>query len=166
MSHPYRLTEQASVVSLLKPAADAGGRTSTYASLKHGHKAFIVCYVNQANAATIALTPLQATDSSGTSSKAITATPIFTNLDADTTPADQFTSQTAAASYTTDAGTKTKLVVFEIDPSECMDINNTTKPFDHIAIQTGASNAANITSAFLVVTPLRYPQTNPPSVNV
>src|SRR5579859_7825535 len=124
MARQFRLWENAEVVSLLKPAADAGGRTSAYVSLKNGHKAFIVCYVNQGNAATVALTPLQATDNAGTNSKAISATPIATNLDADTTPADQFTMQTAAASYTTDAGTKTKIVIFEIQPEECMDVNN------------------------------------------
>lgn len=163
MSRQFRLWENASVVSLLKPAADAAGRTSTYVSLKNCHKAFIVCYVNQGNAATVALTPLQAVDNSGTSSKAITATPIAYNLDTDTTPSDQFTMASAAASYTTDAATKTKIVVFEIEPAECMDLANS---FNHIAIQTGSSNAANITSALFVGHPLRNARQNPNTVNV
>ena len=49
-----------------------------------------------------------------------------------------------------------------------LDINNTALglnqgAFGHIAVSTGASNAANITSALLIVTPLRYPQQNPPA---
>jgi len=166
MSYPFRLVEQASIVSLLKPAADAAGRTSAYVSMKNGHKAFILAYVNQGNAATVTLSPLQATDSSGTGSKAITATPIFTNLDTDTAPSDAFAAIAAAVNFTTDAPLKTKLVCFEIDPSECMDVNNLTKPFDHIGFSTGASNAANITSALLIITPLRFAQKIPPSANV
>lgn len=165
MARQFRLWENAEVVNLLKPAADAAGRTSVYVSLKNGHKAFILCQVNQGNAATVALTPLQASDNAGTGSKAIGATAIATNLDTDTAPADQFTMQTAAASFTTDAGLKNKLVIFEIEPQECLDVNNAT-PFNHIAIQTGASNAANITAAVLIVTPLRYAQLNPPTANV
>jgi len=173
MARQFRLWENAAVVSLLKPAADAGGRTSTYVSLRDCHKAFIVCYVTQGNAATIALTPLQAQDSSGTNSKAITATPIAYNLDTDTVPADQFTVGTTAANYTTDAGTKTKIVIFEIEPAECMDLtwgtNNASgvpQQFNHLAIQTGASNAANITAAILVAHPLRNARQNPITMNV
>lgn len=171
MGRQFRLWENAEVVSLLKPAADAGGRTSAYVSLKNGHKAFIVCYINQGNAAQVTLSPLQATDNAGSNSKAIGVTPIATNLDADTTPADQFAMQAATATYQTDAGTKTKIVIFEIDPDECMDINNTALglnqgAFNHIAIQTSASNAGNITAALLVVQPLRFAQQNPPTANV
>ena len=171
MARQFRLWENAEVVNLLKPAADAAGRTSAYVSLKNGHKAFILCQVNQGNAATVQFTPLQATDNLGSNSKAISATPIATNLDTDTVPSDQFTIQAAAANFTTDAGLKNKLVLFEIEPQECMDINNTALglnqgAFQHIAIQTGASNAANITAALLIVMPLRYAQLNPPSSNV
>jgi hypothetical protein len=161
MARQFRLWENAQVISLLAPAADAAGRTSAYVTVKFGHKAFIVCYVTQGNAATVALTPLQATDSSGTSSKAVNAVPIAADLDVVTS--DQFTFPTQASNYTTDAGVKNKIVIFEIDPAEAMDINNTTKPFEHIAIQTGASNAANITSALLVVMPLRDARLNPPT---
>jgi len=164
MARNYRLWESAQVVSLLKPAADAGGRTSAYVSLANGHKAFIVAYVTQGNAATIVLTPLQATDASGTGSKGLTAAaPIAVNLDTDTVPSDILTIAAAASSYTTDAGVKTKMVLFEIDPIESMDVNN---EYDHIAFSTGASNAANITSAMLIITPIRFAQLNPPTANV
>jgi hypothetical protein len=163
MARHFRLWEDAEVINLLKPAADAAGRTSAYVSLKNCHKAYLVCQVNQGNAATVQFTPLQAQDNLGTGSKAIGAAPIATNLDTDTTPADQFTIQPVAVSFTTDAGLKNKLVLFEIEPQEVMDLVNA---FDHIAIQTGASNAANITGAILVGHPLRYRQTNPPTANV
>jgi|ERR1700674_1650585 len=167
MSAPFRLWENAIVTNLLPAAADAAGRTSSYVSVRHGHKAYLVCGVNQGNAAPVAFTPLQATDSSGTSSKAITAVPVTLNNDTSTaTGTDQNVVQTAAAGFTTDASLKNKLVMFEIEPSECMDINNTTKPFEHIAIQTGASNAANITDAYLVVMPLRDQRQNPPTCYV
>jgi len=164
MARNYRLWEQAQVISLLTPAADAAGRTSAYVSLANAHKAFIVCYINQGNAATVLLSPLQASAQAGTGSKALTAAaPIAVNLDTDTVPADVMTIATAATTYTTDAGTKSKIVLFEIDPIESMDINN---KFNHIAVSTGASNASNITSALLILAPIRFAQLNPPTASV
>lgn len=162
MPAPYRIWQNAQVVSLLAPAADAAGRTSGYVTVAFGHKAFIVCKVNQGNAAQVTFTPLQATSSGGANSKAISATPIATNLN--TGSSDQFTLQPAAANFQTDAGTNNKIVIFEIQPEEAMDVNNTAVgPFQHIAIQTSASNAANITEATLYVTPLRDQRANPPT---
>jgi hypothetical protein len=165
---PFRLWENAIVTNLLPPAADAGGRTSSYVSLKFGHKAYLICTVNQGNAATVEFTPLQATDNLGTNSKAITAAPITLNDDTSTaTGTDQNVVQVAAANFTTDATLKNKIVMFEIDPAESMDINNTTVGvFQHIAIQTGASNAANITEATLIQMPLRDQRQNPPTCYV
>lgn len=131
--------------NLLAPAADAAGRTSTYHSLKGAVKAWIVVYIGQGNAATVLLSPLQASAVAGTGSKAISAARIWTKLDEAFTT---FTLQTEAATYTTDAAVKSKLVVFELDPNKVFDVNSAT-PFDCIAISTGASNAANITSATL-----------------
>lgn len=134
-------------VTLLAPAADAAGRASAFVSLKNAAKAWIVFFADQANAATIALTPNQATAVAGTGAKAITATRIFTKLDQANS---DWVQATEAASFTTDAGVKNKWVIFEIDPTKCMDIAN---DFDCIRIATGASNVANITSAFLIVAP-------------
>jgi hypothetical protein len=131
----------------LEPAADAGGRTSAYQSLKGAVKAWIVVYMNQANAATVLLSPLQATAVAGTGTKAISAARIWTKLDE---AAVTYTKQTEAATYTTDAATKKKVVIFEIDCAKCLDIAG---GFDCIAISTGASNAANITSALLFIQP-------------
>ena len=131
--------------NLLEPATDAAGRTSSYKSLKGAVKAWIVCHINQGNAATILLSPLQATAVAGTGSKAISAARIWTKLDEALTV---FTQQLEAASYTTDAGTTKKIVIFELDLAKVLDQAGN---FDCIAISTGASNLANLTSALLLV---------------
>ena len=144
MARQFSLVAQIPPVMLMAPAADAAGRTSPYRSLKNALKAYVVAHVNQGNAATVQLSLLQASAVAGTGSKAIAAVPIWSNLD--TSVNDTLTSRTAAATYTTDAGVKDKLVVFEITPESCMDIAN---GFDCIAVSTGASNVANITEAQL-----------------
>ncbi len=158
MSRQFSMPEIIPPVSLLTPSADAAGRTSRYVKVGKADKAFIVCHINQGNAATVQLTPLQAQDTNGTNSKAISATQIWTDLDEVTL--DQFTKQANAANYTTDAGIKDKVIIFEIAPQDMMDMVN---GFNTIAIQTGASNAANITEAMIYVLS-RYQQAQPPSI--
>lgn len=171
MAKNFRLWENLSIVNLLKPAADAAGRTSAYISLKYAHKAYVMCEVNQGNAAQVTFTVLQATDNLGTNSKVVNAMPIAVNLDTDTIPTDQFTFPANAANYQTDAGLKNKIVVFEILPESVLDINNTALglnqgAYSHIAVQTSASNAANITAAQLLISPPAYQQQNPLTNNV
>jgi hypothetical protein len=167
MARQFSLPEIIPPVALLTPAADAGGRTSRYVNLAKGDKAWIVCRVNQGNAATVQFTPLQAQDTSGTGSKAISNTRIWSDLNngasdqfngPNTTPVGSQIAQ--AANYTTDAGLQDKTVVFEISPQDCLDEANS---FHTIAIQTGASNAANITAADIYVLH-RYQQANPPTI--
>lgn len=147
------------VVNLLAPAADAAGRTSSvYASLKNVVKAWVVAYITQGHAATVQLDPLQATAVAGTGSKALTNdVPIWAALDVATS--DALAAATAAKNYTTDAAVKNKIVVFEIEPKACMDLAG---GFDCIGVSTGASNAGNITSAFLIVQN-KWGQATPPS---
>ncbi len=145
MSQTFSFHTQAPPIQLLPAAADAAGRTGTYKSLRGcGGKIAIVCRVNQGNAAQVTFTPLQAQDSSGTGSKAIAAVPVFYN--ADTSASDTLVQQTSAASFQTDANVKDKLVMFEFVVAE-LDVSN---GFGHIAVQTSASNAANVTSAELL----------------
>ncbi len=147
MARQYSMVATFPPVKLLPCAADAAGRTSsTYASLRNCEKAWVVVEVNQGNAATVLLSLLQATSDSGASSKAIqNAVPIWLNDDTSlATGSDAFVVETAATTFTTDATTKDKLIVFEITPEIALDMVN---GFNHIGISTGASNAANITSA-------------------
>jgi hypothetical protein len=167
MARQFRLWENAQVVNLLPAAADAAGRTSAFwANIKFGHKAFLICEVNQGAANTVLFTPLQATSLAGANSKALSnPTPIAANLDtSQATGSDQFTFPTQATSYTTDAGVKNKMVIFEIDPAEVFDINNlVTTGWSYLGVSTGASAAGNITSARLIVFPLRDARQNPPT---
>lgn len=158
MARQFSLPAQIPPVSLLAAAADAAGRTSSYRSLKNALKAYIIAEVNQGNAATVQFSLLQAKDVSGGSSKAVTSVPIW--LVNDTSVSDALVAQAAAVSFTTDATTKDKLVVFEIEPEACLDIAN---GFRSIAIQTGASNAANITEAMFYALS-SYLQAQPPSI--
>lgn len=141
------------------PATDAAGRTSTYVSMKNMNgKAYIVCNITQGNAATIALTPVQATAVAGTGSKGLTNN-VAIWVNQDTAAGDTFTRQTDAKTFTTSAAVKNKTVIFEI-PASALDINN---DFDCIGLTTGASNAANITSVSVIGTQ-KYPGTASPTV--
>ncbi len=151
----FDLIYSAPPVALLAPAADAAGRTGAYKSLRGVSQSIaLVCRVNQGNAAQVTFTPLQAKDSSGTGSKVITAVPVFYN--ADTSVSDTLVAQGSAANFQTDATTKDKFVVFRFYPAE-LDLPN---GFNHIAIQTSASNSANITEAFMIAVG-RFQQTVP-----
>ena len=157
----FSLAQQAKIVELLAPAADAAGRTSDAISMKNCAKAFVVFHITQGNAATILLTPRMATD------VAIGTNKVFTNLlpiwaDLDTAASDALVRATDAINYTTDAGVKNKVVVFEVDPSS-MDVNG---GYDVLYFTTGASNAANITQAMAYLMGLRYEQSLPPSAIV
>ena len=142
ISMPYQFPP----VGLLPPAADAAGRTSAYRDLANALKAWVVVHVNQGNAAQVTLSILQGQDVSGTGSKAVGVMPIW--LTAATATSDALAVQTAAATFQTSAGTTDKIVVFEITPEMCMDLVN---GFHTIAVQTSASNAANITGAELFI---------------
>ncbi len=142
MAQQFDLVNQAPPISLLAPAADAAGRTGPYKSLRNATGTVaIICRVNQGNAAQVTFSPMQAKDSSGTGAKAIPAIPVFYNADA--SAGDALAAQTNAASFQTDATLKEKFVVFRLLPGS-LDLAN---GFNHIAVQTSASNAANITAA-------------------
>ena len=153
----FNPVEHAKLVEAILPDDDAAGTTGDYVSLKNVHMAYVLFHVQQANAATIALTIEQATDVAATGTKAITVSvPIWANEDCATS--DTLVRQTDAVSFTTSAAVKNKQVVFQIDPAT-LDLAN---GFDCITIKTGASNAANITSAqYMLVS--RYPSATPPT---
>lgn len=153
----FTLPEHLKVVEAMSPATDAAGRTSDYVSLKNVNMAYIVFHVTQGNAATIALTVEQATAVAGTGTTAITtAVPIWANEDC--AASDTLVRQTNAVSFTTSAAVKHKQVIFMIDPATL----NIASGFDCIALLTGASNAANITSAQFYLD-MKYKQATPPA---
>lgn len=155
------LPEQTKIVQALAPATDAAGRTGAYVSMKNAARCFVVVSITQGNAAPVPVTIEQATAVAGTGSKVITnVVPIWADLDTSVT--DDLVRAVNAVSYTTDAGVKNKVVVFQID-GRSLDIAN---GFDCIVVKTGASNVANITSAIYVMTDLRFSQATPPSAIV
>lgn len=145
------LIEKTHPVAAFKPQTGGSAITGDYISLQNAEHVTVLVHINQANAATVALTIEQATAVAGTSSKAITnAVPIY--LIADAATSDVWAAQTAAVSYTTDATLKEKLVAFEI-PASSLDLAN---GFDCITVKAGASNAANILSAVYIMSGERY----------
>lgn len=141
----------------LAPATDAAGRTSAYFSLKHARKAYFIVSIKQGNSATVAVSFEQATAVAGTGAKGLdNAKRIWASNDIAVTK--DLAAVTAAAGYTTDAALKDKLAVIEIDPAD-LDVAN---GFDCVAITTGASNVANLTSATLVIE-TQYAQATPPT---
>ena len=146
MADQFSLVYSAPPVALLPAAADAAGRTSAYRDLRNAHKAYVIAHVNQGNAATVALSLMQAQDVLGTGAKAISASmPIW--YQANTATSDLNVAQAAAASFTTDVNLFDKIIIFEILPETALDVAN---GFKTIAVVTGASNVANITEAVLI----------------
>lgn len=151
----HHIVEQGNVVIGLVPATDAAGRNGAYISMKGYQKVFCVYNIDQGNAATIACTPQQAQDVSGTGVKALTSCRIWVNDDA--AASDALVRQADAASYTTTANVKRKVVILEVEDA-MLDVNN---GFDCLRANTGASNVANLTSLLYVLTGARYPQVSP-----
>jgi len=156
----FHIPENAKIVSILSPAADAAGRTGAYVSLKGYERCFLVAYITQGNAAQVTLTPNQATAVAGTGAKVTGNVPIWADLDVATS--DALVRQTDAANYQTDVAVKNKIVVLQIDAA-ALDVNG---GFDCVNLSTSASNAANITSAFAILTGARFQQVTPPSAVV
>jgi hypothetical protein len=144
------LPEEAQIVTVLKPAADAAGRNGVAFSVKHGHKVTLVCLVDQGNAAPVTFTPQQCTDVAGTGAKAIPLVPVYANLDESITTAVARAAD--ALSYVTDAALKPKKVLFDIDPIKL----DTDNGFDCLRANTNASNAANITAIIAIIWPIRH----------
>lgn len=143
------LIENAQIVEAIHPQTGGSAITGDYISLKKAGHVTVLCHINQANAATTAITIEQATAVAGTGSTAITKTvPIY--LVADCATSDLWVKQDDAVSYTTSATLKHKLVAFEID-AEDLDTG-----YDCITVKFGASNAANIVAAQYICGMLRY----------
>lgn len=143
-------TENTKTVLAIKPQV-AGALTSDYVNMEKANHVLVLVCIAQANAATTAITLEQATNVSGTGSKAIAKdVPIFLVADADTS--DSWVRQTNAVAYTTDAALKSKMVAFEVN-AEDLDVAG---GFKTLCVKLGASNAANIVSVSFLCGRLRY----------
>lgn len=157
----FSLAEDTKVVMALKPQTNAGALTGAYVSLKNYAVAHVLVEVDQANAATLAITIEQASAVAGTGSKVITAVvPVYANQDCATN--DTLVRQTDAVSFTTSAALKTKHVLFRLDPTQ-FDIAN---GFDCFCVKIGASNVANTVSATYILSQPRSHQATPDSAVV
>lgn len=164
MALQFRFPENLKFAEVMNPATDAAGRTGTVVTLKQAHKAWFVFHINQGSASTILLSLLQGTAGAGTTtltgSKAGPSVPIWVNTNTATN--DTLVIQTAFAStYTTDAGTNNKMVVFEVDPLYLDGANG----FKDVTVSTGASSASNITQCVVYTWP-RYEGGTPPTILV
>lgn len=134
------LHEEVKSVMLLAPQAD-GALTSDYVSLKTcAGRAQVKVVMAQANAAQCTITLGQAQDVSGTGAKALTNN-VNVLYNSDLSLTDQYTATSAAKAYQFSATLKNKVVIFDIDVANALDINN---GFDVIYLTSGGSNAANI----------------------
>lgn len=164
MPNPFNFLEQAHPVQSLRPATDAAGRTGDYANLKHAAKAVVLFHIDQANAATVACSVMQAKDAAATGAKAVAGNlRIAASNDVSAASGDILAEQPAAASFTTDAGLKPKIVAIEVDPLRDLDVAG---GFTWIAAKTGASNVANLTQAVVILSGLRYAEKPVPSARV
>jgi len=132
-------------------------------SLKNIHKAFVVCVVQQgADGTQVTFTLRQSTanagSATGTDEKDVTKTCrvwynencALSNIVALATAIAAPTAQT----YVTDIQqSRTKKVIFEVIPAECMDIAN---GFDCITVNSTDPTVANIVGAFVLLDPIRY----------
>jgi hypothetical protein len=154
--HNFTLPENAKVIPVLKPATDAAGRTGRYINLALVHKLYFVFFMDQGNAATVAVSMKGATSSGGAGANAIAATArIWRNLDVATSDTD--VRDTDAASYTTDAALKEKQVIIEVPIAAVQ-----AAGYSFVAPVTGASNAANLTACLAYIVPM-YPGAGQPS---
>jgi len=146
-------------VEALSNQTNAGAITGNYVKTSLCAMLYIMVNITQANAATCALTVEQATTAAGAGSTAITTVvPIWSNLD--TAAGDTLTRRTDAVAYTTDAGVKNKIVIFQIDPSGL----NVEDGFLWITVKAGASNVANIVGATYLFGGMRYKGNTPPTM--
>jgi len=149
------LSEMCPPIELITPGTTgASDRVSDWISLKNapGGVAIIIS-MNQAAANTVAIAPWQSTNVGASPDDAkvlANVVPIYSNLDC--AAGDAFTKRTQAINYTTDAGVKHKIVIFEILPEHLDVINN----FDCIKILITASSASNIFSAIALPLGRRY----------
>jgi hypothetical protein len=122
------------------------------------HRAFVVCLIQQgADGATPTITLGQSTvgagTGTGTSEKAMSADcPVYYNQNCATSNLLTKATATLGAYTFGNDQSRTKMAIFEVDPSLCMDVAN---GFDVLVLNTSDPAAANILGAFAILEP-RY----------
>jgi len=150
------LSEICPPIELITPGTTgAADRSSDFISMKNAPNGVaIIVQLNQAAANTVTIAPWQSTNVSGASpadEKVLAnVVPIYSNLDC--AAGDTLTKRTQAINYTTDAGVKHKIVIFEILP-EHLDVSNN---FDCVKIIVSSSSASNIMGAIALPLGRRY----------
>lgn len=150
--------QKVKIVEAITPKTDAAGTTGDYVSLKNANMCTILLHILQGNAATVEIGVNESALVNGAGAAAITKEMrIYSNLDC--AASDTIVKRTDAATYTTDAAVRHKIVAIEIDPVLL------SSGMSCIAVTTGASNAGNILSAVYILD-TAYLQETPPSVIV
>lgn len=155
------LLENGKIVETINPGVTTSGINGVAVSMKHYRRAIILVSYAQGNAATILMTPQQCTAVAGTGAKALTQNcQIYANEATGTS--DAWVKQTDAKNFTSSAALANKLFAFVIDAASLDQANS----FDCLRLITGASNAANIISAQIILVQPRYADATPPSARV
>jgi hypothetical protein len=146
----HTLSENLKIVEALAPQV-AGALTGDYINMDKANKVLVLVDIQQANAATSAITLWQATTVAAAGDKVLAnAVPIF--LVADAATSDAWVRQTDDVGFTTSAGTTHKMIAFEVKASD-LDVAG---GFKCLAVKIGASNVANIVAAQYICGMLRF----------
>jgi len=156
------IPENFKLVQLIQPRTTSGGFTSDYVSLKNCKKATIIIELTQAAGHATNFALAQAYAVAGTGTKVLTnECEIWANEDVATS--DTLVKQTDAKDYTVAADIKNKMIVFEIEPSICMDINNVSTPFDCLGVVVANSGEGTNFASITAILEPRYSQATPPA---
>ena len=148
--------ENLMVIQGLAPTVGAGAElTSIPISMKNIHKLWVVCGVNTAStSAAVAIVPqTDALVAFGSPAVLVHTVPIWVNGTSATT--DAWTRATDAVNYSTTADALSKIVVFEIDPSEFRTTLTVSSDDDCFRISFTQVDASDLVSVNYIIQP-RY----------
>jgi len=163
MSRSDHLPLGLGIAEILPIGVNTSGRNGINICLRNYHRAFVVCRIMcGASASTETFTLAQSSGAAGTAAgtgeKALTNNVPFMycndcSLTEDGGQDVNWTVGTPAKAWTTDAAqSKSKIVIFDIVPEDCLDLANN---FDGITVNTGGSASAHYGEVFAILLP-RY----------
>ena len=150
MAYPFAIPEDTHVVLGAAPIVGAAGAVvGDYISLRYAQKVWCLVLYNQADGNAITFGVNEATAVAPASAGAIVATmPIWSNLACGTN--DLWVRRADAATYATDAGAATKMIIFEVDPAIL------TADHDCIALRSDTAIAAAQYVSYVYLIAPRY----------